>query len=306
MRAPGSRLVPRIGLFLLLAGVEALRAQGKCNDMWPAWSPDGKQIVFASDRTGDWEIYVLRLGDREPRRLTSAPGRDAHPAWSPDGKTIAFQSPREGAHTNLYLMNSDGSGQRKITSHEGFAGVPAFSPDGRQIAYQWTGDMENFRGWRVMMTAPAPGAATRALTDGKANDQVPNWSPDGKRLIFYSDRTGVDQLYTMTPDGADVVRLTDAPAADRTGAYSPDGKTIAFMSEREGKPAAIFLMHADGTHVRRIGKESPEHGVPFFSPDGRSLLLSPGLPAGRQIWSMQVTDAATRVLSRCTPAPPPK
>jgi TolB protein len=273
--------------------------------MWPAWSPDGKQIVFASDRTGDWEIYILRIGDEQARQLTRAPGRDAHPAFSPDGKTIAFQSPREeGGHTNLYLMNVDGSDQRRITSHEGFAGVPVYSPDGKQLAYQWTTDMKDYQGWRLMMTAPAAGAPTRALTDGKANDQVPNWSPDGKRLVFYSDRSGVDQLYTMTPSGEDVRRLTTGPAADRTAAYSPDGKSIAFMSEREGKPAAIFLMNADGTSVRRIGKEAPEHGVPFFSPDGTRLLLSPSTSTGRQTWSLKIADGSTELLSRCTPQSP--
>jgi TolB protein len=268
--------------------------------MWPAWSPDGTQIVFASDRTGDWEIYLLRIGEATARRLTSAPGRDAHPTFSPDGKTIAFQSPREGEHTNLYLMNLDGSNQRRITSHEGFAGVPVFSPDGKQIAYQWTTDMKDYQGWRIMMSAPAAGAPTRPLTDGKANDQVPNWSPDGKRLVFFSDRTGVNQLYTMAPSGEEVRRLTSGPADDRTAAYSPDGRSIAFLSEREGKPGAVFLMSADGAGARRIGKEAPEHGVPFFSPDGTRLLISPSTPTGREIWSVKVADGSTEVLSRCS------
>jgi TolB protein len=277
----------------------------RCNDMWPAWSPDGRRIVFASDRTGDWEIYILTLGESQARRLTNAPGRDAHPAFSPDGKTIAFQSPREEeGHTNLYLMNTDGTNQRRITSHEGFAGVPVYSPDGKQLAYQWTTDIKDYQGWRLMMTAPSPGAPTRALTDGKANDQVPNWSPNGKRLVFFSDRTGVDQLYTMSPAGEDVRRLTTGPAADRSAAHSPDGKSIAFLSEREGKPGAVFLMAADGGGVRRIGRESPEHGVPFFSPDGMRLLITPSTPAGRQIWSLRIADGATAVLSRCSPQSP--
>jgi len=64
------------------------------NDDFPAWSPDGKKIVFMSDRDGDIEIYVVNADGTHLKRLTHAPGRDAHPAFSRDGRKIAFQSPR--------------------------------------------------------------------------------------------------------------------------------------------------------------------------------------------------------------------
>jgi TolB protein len=269
-----------------------------CNDLWPAWSPDGKRIVFVSDRTGDPEVFLRTLSGGEAQRLTMTPGRDAHPSFSPDGMTIAFQSPREGAHTNIYLMDVDGSNQRRITSHQGFAGMPVWSPDGTQIAYQWTPDLEAQK-WRLMLLHVATSAQPRQLTDGSANDQVLNWAPDGTRFVFHSDRTGKNQLYTMSLDGR-VTRLTTSSSDDRSGAWSPDGKMIAFMSDRESDAAGVFVMDADGTGARRLSALTPEHGVPFFSPDGARVLANPRRPAGAEVVALRVRDGGVELLSRCS------
>lgn len=282
--------------FMALAG----RAQtpAPCSDVWPAWSPDGKAIVFVSDRTGDPEVYVGPLGGVEPKRLTFTPGRDAHPSFSPDGKRIAFQSPREGAHTNLYLMNADGSDQQRITSHEGFAGMPVWSPDGTRLAYQWTPDLKSQK-WRLMLLRVGSNEAPRQLTDGSAHDQVINWAPDGTRFVFHSDRTGKNQLYTMTLDGS-VARLMTTASDDRSGAWSPDGKRIAFMSDRESDPAGIFVVKADGTDARRLGMLTPGHGVPFFSPDGSRVLATPRGADGPEVVALRLSDGGLERLSRCS------
>jgi Tol biopolymer transport system component len=289
------------GVMVAVAAVAAAgagQAPLTCDDVWPAWSPDGRRVVFASNRTGDFEIYVLTLGSSGvPVRLTSAPGRDAHPMFSPDGTRIAFQSPREpGGHTNLYLMRADGTDQRRLTTHAGFAGVPAWSPDGRRVLYQWTPTFGSVK-WRVMLLA-LDGSAPRELTDGTANDQVPNWAPDGRRFVFFSDRSGRDQLYSMTLDGA-IAPLTTGNAANRSGAWSPDGRRIAFKSERTGPQAATFLMNADGTDQRRLGTIDSGHGVPFFSPDGRQVLITKTGEYGVEIWSLRVSDGSATRVSGC-------
>jgi TolB protein len=286
------------GAVLLIAAVLVARlssqAPASCNDQWPQWSPDGRSIVFTSDRTGDPEIFVLDLAARTPRQLTRTPGRDAHPSFSPDGQLIAFQSPRGDGHTNLYTMRADGSDQRRITSHAGFAGVPVWSHDGKTIAYQWTPRLQAEK-WRLMLLDVASGR-TEQISDGTANDQVPNWTGD-HRLIFYSDRTGRDQLYVRSRDG--VMRLTSNGFNDRGATWSRDGRLISFMSDRAGSPAAIFVMNADGSGARRLGTIAPEHGVPFFSPDGRRVLATPTVGGGRQIWSLDVQDGTHQVLSTC-------
>ena len=293
-------------LALLISPLSVKLAQrgeaGPCNDQWPAWAPDGRRIVFVSDRTGDPEIYTLRFAGTAPVRLTHIPGRDSHPSYSPDGKRIAFQSPRDGQHTNIYLMNADGSRQERITNHAGFAGVPVWSPDGKFLAYQWRPEGEGAR-WRLMLLSLSGDRVPRPLTDGTANDQVVNWSPNGQRVVFYSDRTGINQLYVMNRDGSDVARVTTTTAEDRTAAFSPDGASIAFMSERDGTPAGIYVMQADGSGVRRVGNLRPGHGVPFFSPDGSRVLATVTDNTGAAIWSVRVSDGSAERLSSCRVAP---
>ncbi|HUF48165.1 MAG TPA: hypothetical protein VMM93_10125 [Vicinamibacterales bacterium] len=276
-----------------------MQTPARCGNMWPAWSPDGRQVVFASDRTGDSEIYVRAIGGDADRQLTTAPGRDAHPSFGPDGRQIAFQSPREGGHTNLYVMKADGTDLRRVTNHTGFAGMPVWSPDGTHLAYQWTPDLEREK-WRLMMVTLSTGDVWQ-LTDGAANDQVINWGPTGRLLVFHSDRDGRNQLFTMTNRGA-VTRLTTTDSDDRSSAFSPDGRQIAFMSDRDGPPHGIYIMNADGTGARRLGRLAPGHGVPFFSPDGQFVLATLQGAGGQDIHRVRVTDGQSERLVSCPAA----
>ena len=80
----------------------------------PAWSPDGRTIVFVSWRDGNGEVYAMDADSSSPRNLTQGPAKDVRPAWSPDGRRIAFVSRRDG-NSEVYVMNADGSGKRTLT-----------------------------------------------------------------------------------------------------------------------------------------------------------------------------------------------
>jgi TolB protein len=260
------------------------------NDMFPAWSPDGRQVAFTSDRDGDPEIYRVGLDGAGLERLTRTPGRDAHPAWSPDGRQIVFQSPRNDGQTRLFLMNADGTNQRPITANTGFCGVPAWSPDGRRLAFQCSDSMTTFgtakAPWRVF-TLDLPDGAPMVRTSGPGNDQVPNWSPDGSRLVFYSDRSGVDQLYTLELVTGTIAQITRPPGAYRGAAFAPDGRQIGFLFYPTAGPADIYVMNLDGTSRRRVTTLGLEHGLPLFSPDGARILFQKADTAGSRIW---ITD----------------
>jgi TolB protein len=77
--------------------------QGKARDDFPSWSPDGKTIAFASDRSGNWDIWTVDTNGRHLRRITKTRSRDTHPSWSPDGKKIAFTSDRSG-NQDIWVM----------------------------------------------------------------------------------------------------------------------------------------------------------------------------------------------------------
>lgn len=97
------------------------------NDADPAWSPDGSRIAFASQRTGNWDIFVVSAQGGPAQQLTTNPSDDQAPAWSPDGTQIVFGDKRDDL-SELYLINADGSNERRLTNHpEDFDGIPAWN-----------------------------------------------------------------------------------------------------------------------------------------------------------------------------------
>ena len=100
----------------------------------PAWSPDGRTIVFVSWRDGNGEVYAMDADGSSPRNLTQNPAKDVRPAWSPDGRRIAFVSRRDG-NSEVYVMNADGSGKRNLTRDRARDDSPTWSRDGRRIAF---------------------------------------------------------------------------------------------------------------------------------------------------------------------------
>jgi TolB protein len=101
-------------------------------DLWPKYSPDGKQIVFASRRDDDFEIYLMNADGSAQRRLTDSPGVDTHPSISPDGNRIVFTSARDRNY-EIYTMKLDGSDLRRITNHPGRDDFACWHPDGKRL-----------------------------------------------------------------------------------------------------------------------------------------------------------------------------
>jgi TolB protein len=202
-------------------------------DESPAISPDGLKIAFTSDRDGDIEIYSMDIDGTHPRRLTYAPGRDAHPTWSQDGKLIYFQSPRDRTMPQIFVMSANGDAQKPLTSN----------PDGARILYMVDqAPTPNKSHWQICLMN-SDGSGQRNLAPSDFNDQVPRWSKDGKHILFYSDQSGGDQLYAMNADGTSRQMLTSGPGSNKDSNWSPDGSRIVFKSNRSGK-WAIYVIRA--------------------------------------------------------------
>jgi TolB protein len=104
---------------------------GAYDDDWPAWSPDGRQVAFVSERSADANIWVMNADGTSPRDLTNHPANDVTPAWSPDGREIAFASDRaEKNHLDIFVMNDDGTHVRRVTRG---LGADAYEPDWQPI-----------------------------------------------------------------------------------------------------------------------------------------------------------------------------
>jgi TolB protein len=197
----------------------------------PSWSPDGAQIAFRSERSGEPEIWVMNADGRDRRRVAEG----LSPAWSPDGSLIAF-SGRAG----LSLVRPDGRGLRVLPHTEG-GEYPSWSPDGKRIAFN-----SNLTGDHVMYIAQADGSKVVDLSRVGEGWQVA-WSPDGRSILFTSHRDHPDNytdVYAMRPDGSAIRRLTHNRAY--TPAWSPDGNHIVVSAP------GLFIMDADGSHLKAL------------------------------------------------------
>jgi len=154
----------------------------------PEWSPDGSQIVYSSNQTGNWEIWMMNANGTNQHQITNNPARDEYEAWSPDGTTIAFGSDRDG-HRNreaaIYLMDTNGSNVRRVTWLESQDAVPAFSPDGTKLAWVDSACDNGGCGPSHVYVANADGTGARRLTQGATNDWNPTFSPDGRTIAFH-------------------------------------------------------------------------------------------------------------------------
>ena len=162
------------------------------DDKNPAWSPDGEQIAFSTNRDGNYEIYLMDKNGNNLVRLTENDFDDVDPCWSPDGNKIAFTSKRDG-NNDIFVMNRDGSNPQNLTRHPADDIDPAWSPNGKQIAFSTNRD-GNYEIYLMDMR----GTNRRKLTDNPSSDTEPCWSPDGKQILFTSDRSGTCNLYLLT------------------------------------------------------------------------------------------------------------
>ncbi len=135
------------------------------------WSPDGEQIVFASNLDGDKEIYIMDAEGTSIHQLTSNEDVDEFPDWSPTGDQIVFVSDRYG-DPEIFVMNTDGSNIRQLTSNNGQSIYPAWSPDGSQIVFSSDRDGD-YEIWIM----DADGSNQQQLTFNEEKEFLPAWSP---------------------------------------------------------------------------------------------------------------------------------
>lgn len=212
-------------------------------DYQPAWSPDGAQIAFASDRDGDFDIYVMNADGSGITQLTNHPTYDGQPSWSPDGSSIVFMCSRDGM--NICIMNTDGSGVVSIADNRGLNSDPDWSPDGTEIA--WIGPGPESLEVCVM---EVDGANPRCITQNPRNDYAPRWSPDGTSIAYYSlEADNTFAVYIVDVAGSTEVSLSNSTGVhDYTPDWSPDGSRLVFGSTRD-PGAGLYMMNPDGSDV---------------------------------------------------------
>jgi Tol biopolymer transport system component len=250
----------------------------------PSWSADGKQIAFASDRSGsaNYNIYLMNLDGSDLREIVQDTGGDFAPALSPDGQKILFQSWRiNEKRWDIYVVNADGSGEKPLISTNLDEQLPSWSPDGSKILYQaGLADI----GTDIYL-ANADGSGSARLTSGNGRlHSSPSWSPDGAKIAFESNLhqsillgftpVAEYELYIIDANGGNLKRLTfDGGVSSQVQkpTWSPDGTQIAFEYTSVSPDVittltALVVMRIDGSNLFVI-PNMPNGGLfPRWSP----------------------------------------
>ena len=294
------RFLPALLFALLLPGNEsAVRAQGTLHEAprrltniisaYPSSSPDGKFVLFQSNRTGRWEIYIINIDGSGLTKLTDHKGDNVTPSWSPDGERIAFAASPDG-NSEIYVMNSDGSNLIKLTDHPGDDSHPHWSADGSRIIFnsaRTTPDLGEdwLSQWHEIFSMNHDGTDLRQHTHQKAVCTYPSFSPDRSKIVYrkiistpgfswdLSSISRNSEVFVADADGTNEINLSNNAAFDGWPTWSPGGDRIVFSSNRAG-PANVgqlYIVNVDGTGIQRITSGPWSYVQPAWSHDGSSI-----------------------------------
>jgi len=234
------------------------------------------RLAFGVTAAGDAQpdVYSVLPNGEGLHQLTDDPAFDACADYSADGKQIAYCSSvgDPSGQFDIWTMKQNGKDKQRLTQLGGSAIFPDFSPDATKIAFNAKPAGAANSDIYVM---DADGAGLTPLTDPTApgNDLWPAWSPDGRKIVFVSDRTGLNQVWIMNADGSAQQQLTSDPTKkDQTPEWSPDGTKIAYTVD-SGTAAGgdIWVMDADGSDQHPITSGPEREFGPVWSPDGAQV-----------------------------------
>ena len=248
-------------------------------------------ISYASNTTGDYNIYLQDTNGENLRLLTNHPTNEKDVTWSPDGRFLAYTSNQDGTY-KIYVLDTRTGEHRRLTDLHEREWTPAWSPDGKWIAFV-SGNHEFIPGVKIEITthiykADINGEHLVQLTD-RGTNVGPAWSPDNQRIAFVSYHRGDERkgIYVMDADGRRLRRINDKEVQALDGiiqsecAWSPDGEQIAFsmVVPREDR-MHLCVIDIDGKNFRQLtqgpptfgnkdGVRLPEIRQPAWSPNGK-------------------------------------
>lgn len=252
-------------------------------DTMPAISPDGTRIAFASNRTGNWDIFVMPVEGGPPMQVTTDLAHEIHPSWSPDGTQLVFC--RLGATSNRWEMWVAQATSSPVMHFVGYGMFPEWCPvagtglmGGDRILFQRgreRGDRA-FSIWTIDFSGDQASSPTEIVSAPSGALINPSWSPDGKRIAYahvqsdgyWDTRTSSESadLWMIDIDGANAVRLTDGVAADLMPVWR-DETRILFCSDRGGREN-IWAMDV-GSAVRLVEGHGANGGIAGANESGQ-------------------------------------
>ncbi len=275
--------------------------QDDANDLTPTWMPDGRAIVFASDRGGPINLWMLAVdpgtGEArgEPSQITAGSEQYLFPSVAPDGRSLAHTSLR--VVEDLWWVETDPrtgawvAPPAPLLTSSRSDNQPAMAPDGSAVVFSSdrSGDIDL---WTLQVGETTP----KLLTDVAGSDMQADWSLDGKNIAFFSNRAGDEDIWVVPAGGGPAIQLTDSPANEMNPYWSPDGSQIAFMSDASGR-SEVWVMETDGSTPRQLTDIGATGHTARWSPDGEWLLFTSLAGGDRNVWAVSSRGGEPRRLT---------
>jgi dipeptidyl aminopeptidase/acylaminoacyl peptidase len=291
-------------------------------DRHPRWSPDGKHLLFESNRSGTNQLWVIALDGGEARQLTTISTGAGDAVWSPDGTKIAFASAVYPEFSDKPFKEADAANKKKLDEVEKnpvkakvfnrlfFRHWDSYVEDKRQHLFVMP--FNKGKGGEPKNVTPGDRDATPTSTTFSSGEDF-TFSPDGNYLITTAtpDRdeawsTNYDLLRVPVHGGTPEVLTRDNPAADGSPQFSPDGKMLAYRAQKkpgyEADRWQLYVVECDRSGARRGTPRSVTDKLDswvesfVWAPDGKSIYLTADRQARTPIWSADVGTGEVTVL----------
>jgi TolB protein len=240
----------------------------------PAAVPRSGQILFSSNRSGAWRLWMVKADGSELKQLTlqDSDDQDVDPMFSPDGKSVLFTSTR-GGKAGVWRLSLEGSKPERICEGD----QAEWSPDGKKIALR--------RNERILTLDLASGTAKVLIPEDWPHCSGPAWSPDGKSLAFAARWDGGNGVFVVPVGSGKPAKVYDQQGACEPH-WSPDGTRLVYETETH-----ICTINPDGTKNRVITYFGGVQRYARYSPDGKSLVFCQGV-SEQGPWELYIIPAA--------------
>lgn len=235
-------------------------------------NPQGTELLYALlEKPNQLRLMKLSMVDRTSTALHPTETRsEFEPAVSTDGRYLAFVQNRGNLSLAIVIRDQVENQTYEVPPGGGFSGPrsPAFAPDNSRMVFSYPEEGRQ----QIYSVGMKGGRNHRMLIDSEGVNNWPNFSPDGRRIVFSTSRNDDYEIYVAQADGSNPQRLTTSPKQDLRPRFSPDGSRIAFTSNRDGN-YEVYVMQADGTNVIRLTNHPEQDDYPTWHPNGKHLVF---------------------------------